>query len=72
VVCISVPIDLVKSSRMAGDDFERKTQGFLNWFKALPGASFSDSIQIVDLRSRNAGRGISMIGLTSQLDEYRS
>ena len=40
-------------------DFETRTEAFLKWFKDLPGATFSDSIQIVDLRSRNAGRGIS-------------
>ncbi|KAF4120651.1 UV DNA damage endonuclease [Geosmithia morbida] len=31
---------------------------FLSWFKGLPGASFSDDISIIDLRSRGAGRGI--------------
>ncbi|KAI5461715.1 SET domain protein [Mariannaea sp. PMI_226] len=31
---------------------------FLQWFKSLPGATFSDAIKIVDLRDRNAGRGI--------------
>ncbi|CAM1507847.1 Fc.00g046950.m01.CDS01 [Cosmosporella sp. VM-42] len=31
---------------------------FLQWFKSLPGAEFSDAIKIVDLRDRNAGRGI--------------
>lgn len=45
---------------MESSDFDAKTKGFLTWFKALPGASFSDSIQIVDLRSRQAGRGIGM------------
>ncbi|KAH7008682.1 UV-endonuclease UvdE-domain-containing protein [Ilyonectria destructans] len=31
---------------------------FLRWFQSLPGATFSDAIRIVDLRDRNAGRGI--------------
>ncbi|KAH7165642.1 UV-endonuclease UvdE-domain-containing protein [Dactylonectria macrodidyma] len=31
---------------------------FLQWFQSLPGATFSDAIKIVDLRDRNAGRGI--------------
>lgn len=43
---------------MAADDFTARTAAFLQWFKALPGASFSDAIEIVDLRSRDAGRGI--------------
>lgn len=57
---------------MAGADFESKTQGFLDWFKALPGASFSDSIQIVDLRARNAGRGIGTTAMACVLPEHRS
>lgn len=44
---------------MASDDFTARTAAFLQWFKALPGATFSDAIKIVDLRSRDAGRGIS-------------
>ncbi|EHK25932.1 uncharacterized protein TRIVIDRAFT_82204 [Trichoderma virens Gv29-8] len=28
------------------------------WFKALPGSTFSELIEITDLRARNAGRGI--------------
>ncbi|KAH7318149.1 SET domain protein [Stachybotrys elegans] len=31
---------------------------FMDWFRALPGATFSDAIAIVDLRDRGAGRGI--------------
>lgn len=45
---------------MASEDFAAKTAAFLQWFKALPGATFSDSVEIVDLRSRDAGRGISL------------
>ncbi|KYK60799.1 SET domain protein [Drechmeria coniospora] len=38
--------------------FQERTDNFLRWFKSLPGAFFSDAIEIVDLRARNAGRGI--------------
>ncbi|KAK7209155.1 hypothetical protein V2G26_016333 [Clonostachys chloroleuca] len=41
-----------------GVEFDQRTNSFLSWFKSLEGASFSDAIQIVDLRSKNAGRGI--------------
>ncbi|KAK2616949.1 Ribosomal lysine N-methyltransferase 4 [Conoideocrella luteorostrata] len=43
---------------MSSTDFNSETTAFLQWFKALPGATFSDAIDIVDLRSRGAGRGI--------------
>ncbi|PHH78254.1 hypothetical protein CDD82_3150 [Ophiocordyceps australis] len=39
-------------------DFEAKTASFLQWFKSIPDASFSDALEIADFRSRNAGRGI--------------
>ena len=44
---------------MALEGFEGKTAAFLQWFRSRPGATFSDAIEIVDLRSREAGRGIS-------------
>lgn len=43
-------------------DFDARTQTFVEWFKALPGATFSDGIEVVDLRSRGAGRGIGTPG----------
>ncbi|KAL8337162.1 hypothetical protein RB601_008600 [Gaeumannomyces tritici] len=43
---------------MRETDFDKKSQDFLVWFKNLPGATFHDHISIVDLRARNAGRGI--------------
>jgi len=43
---------------MTDTTFDQKTQAFLDWFKALPGATFHPAIEIQDLRSRNAGRGI--------------
>lgn len=42
-----------------GDDYEAKTKAFLEWFRNIPGATFHDDIEIVDLRHRGAGRGIS-------------
>ncbi|KAI1860047.1 uncharacterized protein JN550_011731 [Neoarthrinium moseri] len=43
---------------MAQSTFDARTASFLNWFRALPGATFHPSIQIQDLRPRSAGRGI--------------
>ncbi|KAK0609598.1 hypothetical protein B0T17DRAFT_546640 [Bombardia bombarda] len=39
-------------------EFSQGTQRFLDWFCALPGATFHKDISIVDLRDGNAGRGI--------------
>jgi hypothetical protein len=50
---------LGKKKAMADADFEQRTRAFLGWFKSLPGATFHKDIQVVDLRPRNAGRGIS-------------
>lgn len=38
--------------------FIEGSQKFVNWFRALPGATFHKDITIEDLRERNAGRGI--------------
>lgn len=43
---------------MSAASFDELTARFLAWFKALPGATFSDAIDIKDLRGRRAGRGI--------------
>ncbi|PNY28969.1 Ribosomal lysine N-methyltransferase 4 [Tolypocladium capitatum] len=43
---------------MSAPSFNDRTDRFLQWFKNLPGAALSDSIEIADLRSRNAGRGM--------------
>ncbi|KAJ4249548.1 N-lysine methyltransferase setd6 [Fusarium falciforme] len=43
---------------MDSESFNAGSEKFLLWFKSLPGTSFSDAIKIVDLRDRNAGRGI--------------
>ena len=39
-------------------DFETQSTNFLNWFTSIPGATLHPSLKLVDLRSRNAGRGI--------------
>ncbi|KAI0508922.1 SET domain-containing protein [Xylaria bambusicola] len=38
--------------------FEGKSASFLDWFKAWPGASFHEDIEIRDLRNSGRGRGI--------------
>ncbi|UKZ70660.1 uncharacterized protein TrAtP1_011632 [Trichoderma atroviride] len=43
---------------MSTSDFQSQTKVFLDWFKSLPGSTFSEHIEIRDLRERNAGRGI--------------
>ncbi|KAJ9139389.1 Ribosomal lysine N-methyltransferase 4 [Pleurostoma richardsiae] len=40
------------------DEYGRRTAAFLAWFKSLPGAYFHPGIEIQDMRSRGAGRGI--------------
>lgn len=40
-------------------DFWQQTQNFLQWFQALPGATFHKDIKLEDLRRHGAGRGIS-------------
>ncbi|KUI54716.1 Ribosomal lysine N-methyltransferase 4 [Cytospora mali] len=39
-------------------NFESKTSNFLDWFKAQSGTTFHNDIEIQDLRSKGAGRGI--------------
>ena len=41
------------------DDFEAATGRFLAWFKSVGGEFRDDLLEIRDLRSRDAGRGIS-------------
>ncbi|RBR25107.1 uncharacterized protein FIESC28_02015 [Fusarium coffeatum] len=43
---------------MDSTNFNGTSEKFLQWFRSLPGATFSEDIKIVDLRDRNAGRGI--------------
>ncbi|RDA91816.1 hypothetical protein CP533_2819 [Ophiocordyceps camponoti-saundersi (nom. inval.)] len=42
---------------MTSQSFARQTEAFVSWFKSLPDAELSDHVEIVDLRSRDAGRG---------------
>ncbi|KIW15658.1 hypothetical protein PV08_05707 [Exophiala spinifera] len=42
----------------SSSEFETQSTTFLDWFKAQPGTQFHPSLKIVDLRDRNAGRGI--------------
>lgn len=46
---------------MSTNDFQSQTKAFLDWFKSLPGSTFSEHIDIRDLRERNAGRGIGLL-----------
>jgi SET domain-containing protein 6 len=41
-------------------EFEAVTNRFLAWFKFMGGEFREDLLEIKDLRSRDAGRGISM------------
>lgn len=43
---------------MANDPFARRSADFLAWFKAQPGTTFHNDIEIQDLRGKGAGRGI--------------
>lgn len=43
---------------MTQHTFEQKTSEFLGWFRAQPGTTFHDDIEVRDLRDRGAGRGI--------------
>jgi SET domain-containing protein 6 len=40
------------------DEFQTATDNFLKWFKSVGGEFRDDLLQITDLRSRGAGRGI--------------
>lgn len=52
---------------MNANSFNEASEKFLQWFTALPGAQFSDAIKIVDLRDRNAGRGMSKLTLVDEI-----
>ena len=42
------------------DDFNVLSKRFMTWLKSRPGVSINPNITLVDLRSENAGRGVSM------------
>jgi SET domain-containing protein 6 len=46
-------------SPQADEDFEGATDRFLAWFKSGGGVFRDDLLEIQDLRSEDAGRGIS-------------
>jgi len=43
---------------MSSAEFENVSANFLKWFTSQPGTTFNSALKIVDLRDRNAGRGI--------------
>ena len=45
--------------------FHHLSSDFLNWFKTRPGTRMSVKISLTDLRSRDAGRGVGMVGWAS-------
>jgi hypothetical protein len=47
------------SNHKSMDDFQAATDRFMTWFKSVGGEFREDLIEIKDLRSRDAGRGIS-------------
>lgn len=55
----TLPFHHPSTNTMNPANFDGTSERFLNWFKSLENATFSDAIKIVDLRDRNAGRGIS-------------
>ena len=42
------------------EDFQRTSANFMAWLGGLEGVVISPKIQLADLRSRDAGRGVSM------------
>jgi len=44
------------------DEFSTATDRFLAWFKSIGGEFRDDLLEIKDLRSRDAGRGIGQWG----------
>jgi hypothetical protein len=49
------------------DDFGTKSAAFLSWLQ-VSGATVSDKIELVDLRQRNAGRGVGIASLERVLN----
>jgi hypothetical protein len=47
------------------DHFEKLSSKFLEWFQSNPGTRLSAKTTLADLRSRNAGRGVGMLGVRS-------
>lgn len=55
------------------DLFNQKSQDFVRWLSAIPGASINSKIVLEDLRDRKAGRGVGELSspLSSFLAELR-
>ncbi|KAK5190149.1 Ribosomal lysine N-methyltransferase 4 [Exophiala xenobiotica] len=51
-------MELPSYGNAVAQDFEVLSASYLNWFNTQPGTNFHPSLKIVDLRARNAGRGI--------------
>lgn len=50
---------MIKGSDEAeGASFSQKSAAFVSWFQNAPGTRLSSKIELSDLRSRNAGRGV--------------
>lgn len=54
---------------MADREFMRPVNPFMDWFNAWPGTTFHRDIEIVDLSTKGAGRGISKQQLRKSLLE---
>ena len=50
-----------------GDDFVKRSQAFVEWFRNAEGTRLSDKIQLADLRHRGAGRGVGTFRAASVL-----
>ena len=44
---------------MSDAEYQRRTAAFIQWFKQQPSTAINPKIEIADLRTRGAGRGIS-------------
>ena len=48
---------------MEDDDFHTRSAEFFSWLKQQDGVSVSPKIQLADLRSSGAGRGVGMYSI---------
>lgn len=52
-------------------DFQSDSNRFLAWFKENGGVFRNDLLQIRDLRSKNAGRGISTLNIIAAKEPWQ-
>ena len=52
--------------------FEWRSGDLLTWFKQQPGARLHSGIQLVDLRSRGAGRGVGKVPASVAIPQIES